>query len=103
MHNIYGEGMVKAALASVVIMICVTGMSCKETPETWNKKAAQAFKAKNYEETIRCYKKTLTLDPNNLTAHYNLGWLYQREGKLDNAISEYKKAIAIAPERKGSL
>ncbi len=82
MHNIYGEGMVKEALISVVILICVTGMSCKETPETWNKKAAKAFKAKKYEETIRCYKKTITLDPNNLPAHSYLGWLYQREGEV---------------------
>ncbi len=101
MHNIYGERMVKAALASVVIMICVTGMSCKETPETWNKKAAEAFKANTYEEAIRCYEKTITLDPNNLTAHYYLGRLYQREGELDNAISEYTKAIAIAPSKQG--
>jgi len=93
--------MIKAALACVVIMFCVAGMSCKETPETWNKKAAKAFKANKYEETIRCYKKTITLDPNNLTARYYLGRLYQREGKLDNAISEYTKAIAIAPDRKG--
>jgi superkiller protein 3 len=93
--------MVKAALLSGVLMICVAGMSCKETPETWNKRAIKAFKAKNYEETIRCYKKAITLDPNNLIAHYYLGLLYQREGKLDNAISEFKKAIAIDPERKG--
>jgi tetratricopeptide (TPR) repeat protein len=93
--------MVKAALASAVIMICVTGMSCRETPETWNKKAANAFKAKKHEETIRCYKKTITLDPNNLTARYYLGRLYQREGELDNAIAEYTKAIAIDPDRKG--
>ena len=101
MHNIHGEEMVKAALASVVIMICVTGMSCKETPETWNKKASKALKAKNHEETMRCYKKIITLDPNNMSAHYHLGRLYQREGKLDNAISEYKKASVIVPERKG--
>jgi superkiller protein 3 len=100
-HNIHGEEMVKAALASVVIMICVTGMSCKETPETWNKKASKALKAKNHEETMRCYKKIITLDPNNMSAHYHLGRLYHREGKLDNAISEYKKASVIVPERKG--
>jgi superkiller protein 3 len=93
--------MVKAALLSVVIMICVTGMSCKETPETWNKKASKALKAKNHEETMRCYKKIITLDPNNMSAHYHLGRLYHREGKLDNAISEYKKASVIVPERKG--
>jgi len=93
--------MVKSALVNVLIMICVTGMSCKETPETWNKKAAKAYKAKKYEETIRCFKKIITLDPNNLIAHYHLGKLYQQEGKLDNAISEYKKALAIDPEIRG--
>jgi tetratricopeptide (TPR) repeat protein len=92
--------MVKSALLSVVVIICLAGMSCKDTPETWNKKAAEAAKAKNYEETIACYKKTLTLDPNNLLAHYNLGWIYQQTGKLDNAITEYEKLIDIAPERK---
>jgi tetratricopeptide (TPR) repeat protein len=101
MHNIHGEEMVKAALASVVIMICLTGMSCKETPETWNKKAEKALKASKYEEAIRCYKKIITLDPNDMSAHYHLGRLYQREGKLDSAISAYKKAVAIAPEERG--
>ena len=101
MHNIHGEEMVKAALASVVIMICLTGMSCKETPETWNKKAEKALKASKYEEAIRCYKKTITLDPNDMSAHYHLGRLYQREGKLDSALSAYKKAVAIAPEERG--
>ena len=94
--------MVKVALASVVVLIGVTGMSCKETPEMWNKKAAKALKAKNHEEVIRCYRKVISLAPNNLLAHYYLGRFYKREGKLDHAISEYKKAIAIDPERKGS-
>jgi tetratricopeptide (TPR) repeat protein len=93
--------MVKAARVSVVILITLTGISCKETPELWHKKAVKAFKAKNYAGTIRYYKKTISLDPNNLMAHYYLGWLYQWEGKLDSAISEYKKAIAIDPERRG--
>jgi tetratricopeptide (TPR) repeat protein len=76
-------------------------MSCEETPETWNKKAAKAFEAKNHEETIRCSEHTLTLDPNNLKAHYYLGRIYQQKGMIENAISEYKKVIAIDPERKG--
>ena len=92
--------MAKSLLLSVVTMICLAGMACKETPERWNKKAAKAYKAKNYEETIRCYNKAIALDPNNLEAHFYLGWLYQREGKLDDAIAVYKKAITIDPERK---
>ena len=93
--------MEKIARVSIVILICVSGMSCKETPERWNKKAAKAYQANQYEEAIRCYKKTITLDPNNLLAHYFLGLLYQQEGKIDRAIAEHKKAIAIDPKRKG--
>ena len=37
--------MVKVALVSVVILIGLAGMSCKETPEMWNKKANLQTKA----------------------------------------------------------
>ena len=92
--------MVKTARVSILILLCITGMSCKETPERWNKKAVKASLANKHEEAIRCYEKTLTLDPNNLQAHYFLGRLYQQKGKLDRAISSYKKALTIDPERK---
>lgn len=97
---INGESMVKSALFSLAVMICLAGISCKETPESWNKKAAQAFAAGNYRETIRCYEQAIGFDPDNLIAHYFLGWLYQLEGKPDSAIPHYKKAIALQPERK---
>ena len=92
--------MVKTARVSIVILLCLTGMSCKETPERWNKKAVKASLANKHEEAIRCYEKTITLDPDNLQAHYFLGRLYQQEGKLDSAVSAYKRALTIDPEKK---
>ena len=95
-----GEDMVKTTQVGMLILLCVTAMSCKETPERWNKKAVKASLANKHEEAIRCYKKTLTLDPDNLQAHYYLGRLYQQKGQLDSAVSEFKKVIAIDPEIK---
>lgn len=51
----------------------------------------------NYDEAIRCYKKTLELDPNLSDAHRFIGDIYVKKGVLDKALSEYKKAIAIKP------
>ena len=96
-----GEDMVKTARVSILILLCVTTMSCKETPERWNEKAVKAFQTKKYEEAIRCFEKAIALDPNNLQRYIFLGQLYHQEGKLDSAISVYKKAIDIDPERKG--
>jgi tetratricopeptide (TPR) repeat protein len=38
--------------------------------------------------------------PNKVRPHYNLGEAYAEEGKLDDAIVEYKKAIAVDPNHK---
>ena len=73
--------MVTTARVSILILLCVTTLSCKETPERWNKKAVKASLANKHEEAISCYKKTLTLDPDNVQAHYYLGWLYQQKGQ----------------------
>ena len=93
--------MVQAALAGVIITLSLTTISCKETPRTWNNKAVKALEARQYEEAIRCYNKTLDLDPNNLTALYYLGRLYQQEGRVDSAISAFRRIIALDPERRG--
>jgi tetratricopeptide (TPR) repeat protein len=37
-------------------------------------------------------------NPNNLPAHVGLGNIYFQEGKLEQATSEYKKAISISPD-----
>lgn len=89
--------MQKKQLFILLILIGTTGLACSETAETWNKKAEQAVSARNYEEAIRCVKKAIDMDPNNQTAYSTLGWSYKAQGRLDEAIGAYKKAIAIKP------
>jgi tetratricopeptide (TPR) repeat protein len=45
-----------------------------------------------------CYKKAIASDPDSEEAHIALGRLYDSEGKLKSAISEYESALRINPE-----
>ena len=66
--------------------------------EEWFNKGYQAGEGDNFDEAIRCYKKSIAIDPNYAPAYNNLGSIYGKKGMLDDAIAEYKKAIAIDPD-----
>jgi tetratricopeptide (TPR) repeat protein len=57
------------------------------------------MEVKNFPEAIENYLRALKLNPNNPSAHCNLGYaLMQPEmGKLDDAIQEFMKALEIDP------
>ncbi len=50
------------------------------------------------EEKIRCYDKAIALDANNVRAYINLGNVYSRLGRADEAIECYKKALTMPPD-----
>jgi len=50
-----------------------------------------------YEELIKEYKSIIEEEPGNAEAHYNLGCVYERQGMIDAAISEYQIASYIDP------
>ena len=51
---------------------------------------------KELDEAIRLYRESLTLYP-TAEAHTFLGWTYSFQGRLDEAIAECHKAIALDP------
>jgi len=57
--------------------------------------ADQYWNKENYSEAYNQFKKALGLDPNNLTAQLGLANALKEQGKLDEAIPEYEKAIAL--------
>lgn len=63
----------------------------------WFMKGHKALSAENYDEAIKCYKKTIELDPSFTNAYFFLGNVYLKKRMLDNAIREYKKAIVLRP------
>ena len=52
----------------------------------------------DYTNLIDASKRVLLLDPNDSSQHYNLGVGYEGTGKLQEAISEYQKAIALSAD-----
>ncbi len=66
------------------------------TSESW------AFYAlRDYPNLIDASKRALLFDPNDWFQHYALGVGYEGAGKLQEAISEYRKAIEISGSSKG--
>ena len=51
-----------------------------------------------HEELVAEYRGIIEDDPDNVEAHYNLGCLYEKQGLMDAALSEYQLASYIDPE-----
>jgi Tfp pilus assembly protein PilF len=52
---------------------------------------------KELDDAIRLYQESLALYP-TAEAHTFLGWVYSFQGRLDEAIAECHKAIAVDPD-----
>ena len=59
--------------------------------------AYQAQMEGDYDRAVELYQSSLDLYP-TAEAHTFLGWTYHFQGRLDDAISECKRAIEIDPE-----
>jgi tetratricopeptide (TPR) repeat protein len=65
--------------------------------DEWFAKGNTAYEVKNFDEAIKCYRKSTELDPDFASAYYNLGIAYAAKGIFDQAISSYKKVLTIKP------
>ena len=50
-------------------------------------------------EDIAEYKKAIALDPDDVDAHYYLGDDYRIQGRLKDAIAEFKEVLRLNPQR----
>ena len=79
----------------LIIMFCT---ACTKTAEEYFNKGQNALSTSNYDEAIKCYKKTIELDPNFKNVYFFLGNAYFDKGMQEDAIREYKKAITVDPD-----
>jgi len=59
--------------------------------------ATVAYVKGNYAEALRCYEKTVALNPNFAMAYNDMGAVYGNQGNYDEAMRYYKKALAVDP------
>ena len=64
-------------------------------------RAQQALAAKDYADAERGFKEFLKLDPNSAAAYTNLGVVYMRTGKPDDAIRALETAKKLDPSMVG--
>ena len=50
------------------------------------------------DQSIRHYRKALSINPYSLEAHLNLGVALAKEGRLNKAVRQYEKALDIDPD-----
>ncbi len=61
--------------------------------------AVSYAQAKLYDEATESYEKSLTFNPDNPDAHYNLGLLYGNvKSDPDNAVLHYRKYLELSPD-----
>lgn len=51
----------------------------------------------DYERAVELYRESIAIHP-TAEAHTFLGWTYHFQGKIDQAIAECKRAIAVDPD-----
>jgi tetratricopeptide (TPR) repeat protein len=56
-----------------------------------------AQRAGNVNQAFSDYKAAAAKDPNNLYAHYDLGYIYQVRGDTADAATEYRRVLLINP------
>ena len=53
---------------------------------------AETYGAENAEDSKRFYEKVVQMQPENANAHFDLGNIYLREKRYEDALSHYEKA-----------
>jgi len=70
----------------------------QETAENWFESGNEATQAGNYQEAIRCFERSIALDPNHLGSYRNIGCVYGIMGMWDEAISPFVTALRMNPD-----
>lgn len=51
-----------------------------------------------WHDSIALWRHCLAVTPNNVVAHYNLGWALEHSGQPKEALVEYRKAVELKPD-----
>lgn len=68
------------------------------TPEVLNKEAVTLYRNQDFKGAEELYREATRVDPNYFPAQLNLGILYFKEGRFDDAIKECTRAVSLRPD-----
>ena len=83
--------MKKSIFLIALIIVLVSRITWGQTSKEWFAICLEYMKVNNYDDSIECFKKVVSIDPNHERSHYNLGYLYIKMKMFDEAIKEFMK------------
>jgi Tfp pilus assembly protein PilF len=85
---------------ALVLWPLVIGIAACGTPPTATTLVAQGLRAQLSGNVLAAeseYQQAITLDRNNIVAHYDLGTVYDKQGNTMLAAAEYRATLVINP------
>ncbi len=87
----------------LVLLLSACALAGAETAAEVFQRAAAALQTQNYIAAEAGFRAVLKLEPRNIGALGNLGVVYSRTSRYQQAIDVYKAALKLAPGDKGLL
>jgi tetratricopeptide (TPR) repeat protein len=78
-------------------------LNAAEQPKAIFDRAARALSAGDLQAAERGFQAVLREEPRNIAALSNLGVIYSRTNRADQAIGVYRKALQVSPDEKAIL
>ena len=64
----------------------------------WNILGAAYKRLNQYDNALKSYRRSISINPSYFYAHYNLGNILKEVGKLSEAIESFEKALFLKPD-----
>jgi tetratricopeptide (TPR) repeat protein len=84
---------------AALFILCLTGAVFAQAPDPQQlfQEAAEAQQHGDAALAVRKYQELLRLHPEVLAAHANLGLVFDSLGRFDEAVAQFRAAVALAP------
>jgi tetratricopeptide (TPR) repeat protein len=89
--------------AAVYLLLCASLLGAAEPAKVVFERAARALAAGDYPAAEQGFQAVLRQEPANVGALSNLGVIYSRTSRSDQAISMYRRALKLSPDDKPIL
>jgi len=85
------------------LCLCASLLSAADTAKQAFERAVRALTISDYAGAERGFQAVLREEPANVAALSNLGVIYSRTGRADQAITMYRRALELSPDDKALL
>jgi len=86
-----------AAVVMVMVVVALPTVLRALRGTVWYARGLRAYRREQYDRALAAWHRALEIVPWHPSAHYNIGVVYAKAGRLDDAIAEYEQAVELNP------